>query len=423
MLTQFQTLSSLHLRFSELFWVLETCFPREEKVAVALSGGNDSMFLSFLIASFWEKKKWNPDQLFFLHCNHQVRPESNDEELFLKDFFKTWNFKVFKRGISWAASEDELRKWRYACFDHFCKEQKIQKLILGHNLTDRIETSLMNLIRGCGIQGFLNMQLLDTHPLLEDIQVIRPLLTLSKEQIETACQELQIPFVQDQTNFDTTTSLRNKVRNEFLFPLSKLSEKNPDGKRSFFESRNLVYQGIKKADPHQRLAPLKRNPYRNASSAYERTIPPGQRGETSALVELLGQLGILYTKGELHTLQNRLSTWEEGFRERGTWTLFLAHGKVVIIQGKKRFREKELLLEKKITQSGIQTFGLFQVEIPPEWIGMKLRFPREGSTFQGKSLTKRMINQKIPIFRRNSLPLVENDGKCIVVLKPQQLLF
>jgi len=41
-----------------------SCFPSEKKVALGLSGGSDSMFLVFLIASFWEEQKWNPDQLF-----------------------------------------------------------------------------------------------------------------------------------------------------------------------------------------------------------------------------------------------------------------------------------------------------------------------------------------------------------------------
>jgi len=56
-------------------------------------------------------------------------------------------------------------------------------------------------------------------------------------------------------------------------------------------------------------------------------------------------------------------------------------------------------------------------------IGAKLRFSKEGDRFQGKQLKKRMINQKIPIFWRNSLPLAEKEGKIIFVFRPQHLLW
>ena len=166
-----------------------------------------------------------------------------------------------------------MRSWRYGCFEQFCREHEIDQLALGHNLTDRIETSLMNLVRGCGLPGFLNMQLVDSHYLLGEIQLLRPLLSLSKQKIEAECQALKIPFVQDQTNFDTTTSLRNKIRNEFLFPLSALSAKNAEGELSFFESWKLVYQEIKKSDTALWLVPIRKNPYRNAQFAYERRAP------------------------------------------------------------------------------------------------------------------------------------------------------
>jgi hypothetical protein len=55
------------------------------------------MYLAFLMASFRGKKNRPKDQLFFLHCNHQVRKESSDEQKFLSDFFQDWNFVVFIR--------------------------------------------------------------------------------------------------------------------------------------------------------------------------------------------------------------------------------------------------------------------------------------------------------------------------------------
>ena len=155
MLTHFQSLPDLKIRCPELFWALASCFSSGKKVALGLSGGSDSMFLAFLIASFWEEQKWNPDQLFFLHCNHQMRKESDEEERFLHSFSRV--ILSVQRENSWSASEEVLRSWRYGRFEQFCREHQIDQLALGHNLTDRIETSLMNLVRGCGLPGFLNM--------------------------------------------------------------------------------------------------------------------------------------------------------------------------------------------------------------------------------------------------------------------------
>lgn len=280
MKAKFQTFDRLKNEFPELFRLLDKLFPEAKKVAIGLSGGSDSMFLAAMFVSFWQEKTRDLDQLFFLHCNHQMRKESKEEADFLVHFFQNYHLKLFTRPSEQPASEEELRTWRYACFQKYCQEKGIQTIALGHHLNDRIETSMMNLLRGCGIQGLMNMQVEDQHHLLEGIQLIRPLLTLTKTKIERACQSFKIPFVQDQSNFDSSTSLRNQLRNEILLPLSQLSHQTASGEKSFFESWKLIYAELEKqrnADESSRLVPLRKNPYRNAQFAYEWTIPEAKR--------------------------------------------------------------------------------------------------------------------------------------------------
>jgi tRNA(Ile)-lysidine synthase TilS/MesJ len=113
------------------------------------------------------------------------------------------------------------------------------------------------------------MGTISTHPLLDQqIEVIRPLLAISKEEIENYCSKNDIKFFEDKTNFDTSTSLRNKLRHEFIIPLSKLGKDN-----SFFQSRNTVYNAINDTQNQNYLLPIKTCPYRNANSAYKRAIP------------------------------------------------------------------------------------------------------------------------------------------------------
>jgi tRNA(Ile)-lysidine synthase TilS/MesJ len=114
------------------------------------------------------------------------------------------------------------------------------------------------------------MKFINTHPLLDHpILVVRPLLSLSKEEIENNCKEYNIKYFEDKTNFDTSTSLRNKIRHEFIIPLSQLSENN-----SFFKSWETIYKTLDyKKNNNNFLIPIPICPYRNAKSAYQREIP------------------------------------------------------------------------------------------------------------------------------------------------------
>ena len=72
---------------AQLFLELEQVFPYPKKAGVAVSGGSDSMLLSYLLVSFFVKKGRNSDVLYFLHCNHAVRPESECEAQQLEKLF------------------------------------------------------------------------------------------------------------------------------------------------------------------------------------------------------------------------------------------------------------------------------------------------------------------------------------------------
>ena len=134
------------------------------------------MLLAFLVQTFREKQGRNQNFLFFLHCNHKVRRESDDEQVFLQDFFHQYNFVVFERVGNVSVNEESLRARRYEQFSRFMREKSIEVLLTGHNLTDRIEGTVLNMLRGCGIKGFVGMKSVEEHILLDGKQVLRPLL-------------------------------------------------------------------------------------------------------------------------------------------------------------------------------------------------------------------------------------------------------
>lgn len=423
MITDFLSIWSLKARLPEVFLQMEVFFPRSEAVAIAVSWGSDSMVLALAMIQFWSEKKRDLNQLFFLHCNHKLRKESDEEEIQMRKLFDRWNLAVFERWEGGDGSEEALRERRYAQFRVFMQEKWIARLAIGHNLSDRVEGTLLNLLRGCGLQWFLWMRGEQEHYLLDERQVIRPLLGISKERIKKIADELDIPYFEDKTNDENSISRRNLVRNQFLNPFSELSLGN-GVERSFWNSWRGIYAELEQEKNlgAEFLQVIKRNPYRWSSQAFEWCLPRGMLSE-KALVDCLSALNIVVKWGEMREIFDRLSKSEDGIKKIWWWNVFIAHERRYFIKSEKEFWLKELFLEKEVKEIWIQIFGLFQVEVWEDLLWTKIRFPRSDDQFQWKTLKKRMINQKIPIFWRNSLPLAEKDGKVIFVWKPEMLLF
>ena len=404
--------------FDHYFW--DISWVEHPKIAVAVSWWSDSMFLSHLILSYREERWLSTDYLYFLHCNHKVRKESDEEEKFLNQFFKGYHF-ISSQRENWKENitEENLINRRYEQFNSFFSKEGINFLLLWHNLTDRIETTFMNMIRWCWLNGFLNMYYDTNHPLIKNASVLRPLLYFSKDEIEDYCKQYEIPYFEDRTNFDTSVSIRNKLRHEFIFPLEKLGGK----KNKFFDSWKRIYQDIWENQHNELcLKPMNNNPYWNSAFAYEWCIYPKMISETW-IASVFCKLGIDLKQWEIADIKNRLINWKDWHRVVWAWTLFIAHKRCYLIATTKAFWEKELHLEKKIDKKGIMVFGNYQVDIPKELIWAVLRFPKTGDHYKGKLLTKRAINEKIPIFWRNILPLAEKDEKIIFVFEPQHLIY
>ncbi len=182
------------------------------KIIIWLSWWPDSMFLTFLLS----KKFWK-DKLILAHYNHNFRKDSEKEEKYLRDIFKNYDFVSNK--YSWKDfKESTLRKARY----DFFKKIGWWKywLALGHNLTDRIETSFLNLLRWWWLDWFLNMRKIDYSR-----KIIRPLINIPKFDILKKCESLDIPYFVDYTNFDIKFSKRNLIRNKIISFLENIDYK------------------------------------------------------------------------------------------------------------------------------------------------------------------------------------------------------
>lgn len=268
---QIGNIKDVHLSYSTYsvcFDIIKSQVKPGQNIMIAVSGGADSILTSCLMYNFFTKNKYNLQNLFFIHCNHHTRSGNQDDEYFIQHFFDGTQLIITKRKDNKKASEAKLRTRRYQEFKKYCKRHHIAHMVFGHNLTDRIETTFLNLLRGANINGFLGIKAQDDHHVISTSNIVRPLLHLSKAEITQICKQQNIPFVTDPTNMDSTTSMRNKLRNTILPEIYALSHKQTTTSNSFIKSMQHIYQELEILSNKQPiyLTPLVLSPYRHAKA-------------------------------------------------------------------------------------------------------------------------------------------------------------
>lgn len=183
-------------------------------IGVGVSGGIDSMCLLHFLNENREKLDI---EVVGIHINHGIREESDDEARFVVEKCKEMGVRVYKFTIDSpklakdrkVSLETAARDGRYAVFESLIKRDVIDKIALAHHQSDQAETILMHIFRGCGVSGAKGME-----PQRDGIY-IRPMLPVSKQEIEEYASINNIDFVEDASNKDITYA-RNYVRNVIM---------------------------------------------------------------------------------------------------------------------------------------------------------------------------------------------------------------
>jgi tRNA(Ile)-lysidine synthase len=190
------------------------------RVIICVSGGPDSMAL---LHFFWSIQKEKRIKLWAAHVNHMLRKEQADKD---EKFVCSWceekkiEIRVKKEDIKQRAKEMKCgleecgRKVRYAFFEELSKKLNA-KIATAHTLSDNIETFLLNFLRGTGLNGLCGIPQVRGN-------IIRPFLSLSREDIEEYCHIYEIPFVIDDSNYSEDYT-RNKIRNAVMPNLKKIN--------------------------------------------------------------------------------------------------------------------------------------------------------------------------------------------------------
>jgi len=186
-----------------------------DKVLVALSGGPDSVCL---INILYELKKTFNIEIAAVHVNHMLRgDEAFKDEEYASDLCDALDIKFFSKRIDINAISKQRgishelagREERYKFFKLISKENGYNKIAVAHNANDQAETILMNIMRGTGIEGLCGIRS------KREGGIIRPILCLSREEIERYCSANNLNPRIDKSNFENIYS-RNKVRLDIL---------------------------------------------------------------------------------------------------------------------------------------------------------------------------------------------------------------
>ena len=193
-------------------------FEQRPQLAVALSGGADSMSLIFLLNN-WIKK--NNGSLIGLIIDHKIRKNSTLEANTVKKFLSRYEiksklFSIENKDIL-KKTMNEARKNRFNKLIQFCVKKNIFHLFLGHHFDDNIETFFIRKIAGSNFEGLGSIKYKFN---MNGVQILRPLLDFKKKQIIKFVKKNDIPFVEDPSNYDLKYS-RVAIR-EYLLKNSEL---------------------------------------------------------------------------------------------------------------------------------------------------------------------------------------------------------
>lgn len=198
-----------------------------DRIVVGVSGGADSVCLLFILNSLKDEFKF---KLYVAHLDHMLREESNQDASFVKKLAKKLQLPVFISKVNLnkvesGSIEEIARIERLKFFNSVAKKVKTKKIALAHNSDDQAETILMRIIRGTGLYGLIGIL---PRREINGITVIRPLIEISRKEIEAFLAENKVSYRTDKTNSEDIYA-RNKIRNKLLPLLEKDYNKNIRG--------------------------------------------------------------------------------------------------------------------------------------------------------------------------------------------------
>lgn len=196
-------------------------------VVVGVSGGADSVCLLYLLSKSLPQRGIG---LSVVHVNHGIRVEAAEDQAYVRALCEKWGIPFFsyeedvpklakEQGIG---EEEAGRNLRYQCYAKEAKKYEGTVVALAHHMHDQVETVLFRMCRGTGVDGLSGIRAKMQRN--DGLTIIRPLLCVTRQEIEDFLGAEGILYQEDQSNQDTTY-MRNQIRHNVIPELEQVNDK------------------------------------------------------------------------------------------------------------------------------------------------------------------------------------------------------
>lgn len=440
-------------RYIKKFNMLEP----DQKVVVGVSGGADSMVLIHLLSRMGDLL---PLTLFVAHVDHGIRGQlAREDAAFVEAFCKEQGLEFFLKETrvphlarEWGLSEEQAgRRVRYEFFEEVRSKVGGHRIATAHHRDDQAETILYNLIRGAGLDGLSGMK-----PLRDGI-IIKPLLGISRQEIEDYCHIHGLEYREDHTNEEVIYT-RNRIRHRVIPMIEE--DFNPNFSQALVRMGDILrddqeFLNIYSHDIFHRIAQEGDNEIRISLSDFIQCPKAVQSRVLRRGIELLKKnltgIEYIHIEGVLHLAQNSqvgsvldlpegirvakdyeylVLYREEGHKIPGQAILDFQYelgipGRAIIPQLKVEILAEDLGDWPKAPRMGPPVLDKDNrcIYIDAGTIGHSLyvRNRRDGDRFKplGMGGTKKLkdffIDNKVPRHKRDGIPLVVDSNNIIWV--------
>ena len=418
--------------FKKVMDNMKTLVKAGEIVGVACSGGRDSISLLHYLNSIKEDLDI---EVVCVNINHSIRDTSERDTRFVVDFCRENHIRCYKFVIDsynlartrHLTLEQAAREGRYEMFRSLIKKGLVDKIALGHHISDQAETVLMHILRGAGLSGASGMAMIS-----EGI-FIRPMLNLSRNSIDEYIKENDLTYVEDETNSDSTYT-RNYLRNEIL---PKLEEKFPNCQDNLANFGNICRKDDEYIESlvtldaiiinkETKTVKIPRNYFIYPEPIVNRMIRKAFNSIDiyadieSKHIEMIKALVKMGENGSKISLPNKIFA----VCEYDYITIYKKIPKTnsqcwVFKSGRIKIDGLGTLIIRKANNAQITENSLkFDASKLPK--GVMWRFRKDGDIFEKfgggtKKLKSYMVNKKVPARLRDNIPLLASDNEVFVI--------